>query len=478
MISNSIKFLLNDKILEIKKPDPNQTILSYIRIELKKTGTKEGCSEGGCGACTIVLGELVNDEIKYSSINSCISFVPSLNGKQLLIVEDLVKKNGKLHPVQDAMLKFHGSQCGFCTPGFVMSLFSMFKNNKIYNSELITDSISGNLCRCTGYRPIIDAAKSLNNVNKNDEFSKNKKKVIKLLKKIKPKNIYIKRDDKIYFSPKNIKDLKNIIKKHSNLNFLAGGTDLSLIVTKERKEIPFIVDLKEIKELNFIKISKNNIEIGAATPLIELEKVIKNYYPDFYSILKRYGSVQIRNVGTIGGNIATASPIGDSLPILLSLNAEILIEGISKRTVLPINNFFVGYRKTKLKKNEFIRSIKIPLFKKNIFKAFKISKRFDDDISSVCGSFNFEINNNKIKQAYIAYGGMAAVPKRAKACEDILKNKPLTINTFDHAKNYLEKDLSPINDMRASKEYRLEIAKNLLMKCFIEINTNKLSRVN
>ena len=376
------------------------------------------------------------------------------------------------------MLKFHGSQCGFCTPGFVMSLFSMFKNNKIYNSELITDSISGNLCRCTGYRPIIDAAKSLNNVNKNDEFSKNKKKVVKLLKKIKPKNIYIKRDDKIYFSPKNIKDLKNIIKKHSNLNFLAGGTDLSLIVTKERKEIPFIVDLKEIKELNFIKISKNNIEIGAATPLIELEKVIKNYYPDFYSILKRYGSVQIRNVGTIGGNIATASPIGDSLPILLSLNAEILIEGISKRTVLPINNFFVGYRKTKLKKNEFIRSIKIPLFKKNIFKAFKISKRFDDDISSVCGSFNFEINNNKIKQAYIAYGGMAAVPKRAKACEDILKNKPLTINTFDHAKNYLEKDLSPINDMRASKEYRLEIAKNLLMKCFIEINTNKLSRVN
>jgi len=478
VISNSIKFLLNDKILEIKKPDPNQTILSYIRIELKKTGTKEGCSEGGCGACTIVLGELVNDEIKYSSINSCISFVPSLNGKQLLIVEDLVKKNGKLHPVQDAMLKFHGSQCGFCTPGFVMSLFSMFKNNKIYNSELITDSISGNLCRCTGYRPIIDAAKSLNNVNKNDEFSKNKKKVVKLLKKIKPKNIYIKRDDKIYFSPKNIKDLKNIIKKHSNLNFLAGGTDLSLIVTKERKEIPFIVDLKEIKELNFIKISKNNIEIGAATPLIELEKVIKNYYPDFYSILKRYGSVQIRNVGTIGGNIATASPIGDSLPILLSLNAEILIEGISKRTVLPINNFFVGYRKTKLKKNEFIRSIKIPLFKKNIFKAFKISKRFDDDISSVCGSFNFEINNNKIKQAYIAYGGMAAVPKRAKACEDILKNKPLTINTFDHAKNYLEKDLSPINDMRASKEYRLEIAKNLLMKCFIEINTNKLSRVN
>ncbi len=182
MISSSVKFLLNDKILEIKSPDPNQTILNYIRTELKKTGTKEGCSEGGCGACTIVLGELVGNEIKYSSINSCISFVPSLNGKQLLIVEDLVSQNGKLHPVQEAMVKFHGSQCGFCTPGFVMSLFSMFKNNKSYDNELITDSISGNLCRCTGYRPIIDAAKSLNKINKKDEFSKNKNKIIHLLK--------------------------------------------------------------------------------------------------------------------------------------------------------------------------------------------------------------------------------------------------------------------------------------------------------
>ena len=176
MISNSVKFLLNDKILEIKNPDPNQTILNYIRTELKKTGTKEGCSEGGCGACTIVLGELVSNEIKYSSINSCISFVPSLNGKQLLIVEDLVSKDGKLHPVQEAMVKFHGSQCGFCTPGFVMSLFAMYKNYSSYKDKVIEDSIAGNLCRCTGYRPIIDAAKSLNNNKQSDHFDKIKKK--------------------------------------------------------------------------------------------------------------------------------------------------------------------------------------------------------------------------------------------------------------------------------------------------------------
>ena len=477
MISNTVKFLLNDKILEINSPDPNQTILNYIRTELKKTGTKEGCAEGGCGACTVVIGELASGQIKYSAINSCISFVPFLNGKQLLIVEDLVSKNGNLHPVQDAMVKFHGSQCGFCTPGFVMSLFSMFKNNKSYNSELIKDSISGNLCRCTGYRPIIDAAKSLNKINKNDEFSKSKNKIVKLLKRINSKKIYIKNEDKTFFSPKTIKDLKNIIKKNSNFNFLAGGTDLSLKVTKERKEISCIINLKEIKELDFIKINKNYIEVGAATSLTKFENQIKKYYQDFYAVLKRYGSVQIRNVGTIGGNIATASPIGDTLPILLSLNAEILIESPNKRKVLPINNFFIGYRKTKLKKNEFIRSIKIPLFKKNIFKAFKISKRFDDDISSICGSFNFEIKNSKINQVYIAFGGMSAVPKRAKACEAILRNKPLTINTFVKAKDYLEKDLNPIGDMRASKEYRLEVAKNLLIKCFLEMKTKKLTRV-
>ena len=191
MISSSVKFLLNDKILEIKNPDPNQTILNYIRTELKKTGTKEGCSEGGCGACTIVLGELVGDEIKYSSINSCISFVPSLNGKQLLIVEDLVSKDGTLHPVQDAMVKYHGSQCGFCTPGFIMSMFAMYKNNKSFNDEVINDSLSGNLCRCTGYRPIIDAAKSLNKKIDNDEFKRFKKKTINLFKKIKIKNILL-----------------------------------------------------------------------------------------------------------------------------------------------------------------------------------------------------------------------------------------------------------------------------------------------
>ena len=478
MSSNTIKFLYNEKILELKNPDPNQTILNYVRTELKKTGTKEGCAEGGCGACTVVIGEINNNDIQYKAINACIAFLPILNGKQLLVVEDLVSRNGELHPVQKAMVKYHGSQCGFCTPGFVMSLFSMYKNHVNFDDEIIKDSISGNLCRCTGYRPIVDAAKSLNKISKIDQFTKNKKKIIKLLKKINSKSIFINKENKKYFSPKTIKDLKKIIKKYPDSNFLSGGTDLSLKVTKEREDLHNVINLKDIKDLDYIKKNKNFIEVGATTSLIEFETFIKKYYSDFNSILKRYGSVQIRNVATIGGNIATASPIGDTLPILLSLNAKIVIEAAKNKKILPINGFFTTYRKTKLKKGEFIHSIRIPLYKNNIFKAYKISKRFDDDISSLCASFNIEVNNNKIKNIFIAFGGMAEIPKRAKYCEKILKNKHLSIDSFLNARDNLEKDFSPINDMRASKNYRMEVAKNLLIKCFYEIKNNKLLRVN
>ncbi len=478
MISSTVKFLHNNKILEINNPNPNQTILNYIRTELKKTGTKEGCAEGGCGACTVVVGQLKNNDIEYKAINSCISFLPFLNGKQLLVVEDLVLNEENLHPVQEAMVKYHGSQCGFCTPGFVMSLFSMFKNNKNYDIELIKDSIAGNLCRCTGYRPIIDAAKSLNEISKIDQFSKNKKKTINLLKKISSKNIIINNGNKKYFSPKTIKELKKIIKKNHNADFLSGATDLSLKVTKERKDIENIINLTDVDELNFIKTKRNFIEVGAATPLIRFEKFIEKYYPDFNLVLKRYGSVQIRNVATIGGNIATASPIGDTLPILLSLNAELIIGTIKNYKKISINEFFISYRKTKLKKGEFIHSIKIPLYKNNIFKAYKISKRFDDDISSLCASFNLEVNKNKIKNVFIAFGGMAEIPKRAKNCEKILKNKDLSIDNFLKAGKFLEKDFDPINDMRATKNYRIIVAKNLLIKCFHEIKNNKILRVN
>ena len=476
MITNKVQFIYENKLIELENPDPNQTILNFIRDKLKKTGTKEGCAEGGCGACTIVLGELENKKIKYKAINSCISFTPTLHGKQLIVVENLVSKDGSYHPVQEAMAKYHASQCGFCTPGFVMSIFAMSKNKKNNNKDDIKDAISGNLCRCTGYRPIIDAAKNIKK-KYSDEFYKNSKKTINLLKKIHSKSIIIESKNKKYFAPKTINELRTVIQKNPDSDFLSGGTDLSLKVTKERQEIKKIINLNNIKELNFIKIKNNEIIFGSTTPLIQVEKFILKYYPDFNNILRRYGSVQIRNVGTIGGNIATASPIGDTLPLLLSLNAKIIIQTKKGNKQVLLNNFFIKYRKTKLKKGEFIKSIIIPIYKNHNFKAYKISKRFDDDISSVCASFNFKIKDQRIQDVAIAYGGMAEIPKRAKNCENFLKNSKFSEDIFEKAKNLLKKDFNPISDMRASKKYRLEVAENLLLKFFIETKTKKLFRV-
>ena len=477
MVSDTIQFLLNDKIYKVKNPDPNKTILNYVRNDLKKTGTKEGCAEGGCGACTVVLGELNNNKIIYKSINACISFLPILNGKQLILIEDLVFRN-KPHMVQEALIKFHGSQCGFCTPGFTMSLFSMQKNYKLINNENIEEALSGNLCRCTGYRPIIDAAKSLNNKKDQDHFKKNQNRTIHLLKKIKDIDIEINHQGKKYFAPKTILNLRRVLKKYPNSKILSGGTDLSLEVTKFRKEIKTIISLNSVSKLNFIKKNKNLIEIGATTSLFEFQNLIKKHFVDFYDVLKRYGSVQIRNVGTIAGNIATASPIGDTLPLLLSLDAKIIIQGINKKKILPLSQFFISYRKTKLKKGEFIYSIRIPLDKKNIFKAYKISKRFDDDISSVCGSFSFLIKRNIIMKASIAYGGMSEIPKRAKTIEKDLINSKFSENTFSRAVNLIDKDFSPLDDMRASRNYRLTVAKNLLLKAFYEIENKKNIRIH
>jgi len=295
-----------------------------------------------------------------------------------------------------------------------------------------------------------------------------------LLKKIGNESIAIYKKDKRYFAPLYVSELKKILKKNINSQLLSGGTDLSLLVTKDRKDINSTIYMNSIKELNYIKNNKGYIDVGATTSLTDFEIYIKKYYPDFNKILKRYGSIQIRNVATIAGNIATASPIGDNLPLLLALDSKVVLQGIKKSKVVPINDFFISYRKTKLKAGQFIRSIRIPILDKNIFKAYKISKRFDDDISSVCAAFNLTIENKKIKNIKIAYGGMAALPKRAINCERLLLNSSISQEIIDKAKNALEKDFSPISDMRASGKYRKIIAKNLLEKCFLEIKEKKL----
>jgi len=475
--SNTVKFVHSGRIIEIYNPDPNETLLNFIRTKLRRRGTKEGCAEGGCGACTVVLGELKKKDINYTTVNSCITFLPTLNGKQLILVEDLIAEDKTLHPVQEAMVKNHGSQCGFCTPGFVMSLFSMYKNYSKLSNDVIKDSISGNLCRCTGYKPIIKAAKSLSKKNKKDHFYKNKKKTITQLQKIGNQSIAIYRKDKRYFAPRYVSELKKILKKNINSQLLSGGTDLSLVVTKERKDIDSIIYMNSINELNYIKNKKTYIEVGATTPILELELYIKEYYPDFNKILKRYGSIQIKNVATVAGNIATASPIGDNLPLLLALNSQVVLGGIKKNKIFSLDDFFISYRKTKLKPGQFIHSIRIPILNENIFKAYKISKRFDDDISSVCAAFNLKIRNKKIKSVKIAYGGMSSIPQRAIYCEKVLLNSSITKEIIEKAKKALDKDFKPISDMRATGKYRKEIAKNLLEKCCSEIEERKAIRI-
>ena len=478
MTSDKISFVYRDKIFEIKNPDPNETLLNFIRTKLKKTGTKEGCGSGDCGACSVVIGELKKNNINYKVINSCICLLPTINKKQLIIVEDLLDKNGFMHPVQESMVRYHGSQCGFCTPGFIMSMFAMFKNNENFTDSVIKESIAGNLCRCTGYKPIIKAAKSLKNKDRNDHFYKNRKNTIKLLKKINYSSIAIYNKGKEYFAPRYVAELKKILKKKIDIRIISGQTDVALEVTQARKDINSMVYLNSINELNFIKKEKKYIEVGAATPLIDFQLFIKEHYKDFSKILSRYGSIGIRNVGTLAANLANASPIGDNAPLLLALDAQVVLDGIKKTKIVPISNFFVGYRKTKIKKGQFISSVRIPLFENTIFKAYKVSNRFDDDISSVCAAFNIKIKNKKVKFFRAAYGGMAEIPKRAIYCEKILLNSKFTKESIDEAKFALKKDFKPISDVRNSSKFRMEVAQNLLEKCFLEIENKKLISVN
>ena len=449
--------------------DPYVSLLETLREVVGMTGTKEGCNDGNCGACSV----LINNRL----VNACLMLGIEIEGKDVVTVEGLADVH-ELHPVQEAFVLEDGLQCGYCTPGFIVATKALLDKNANPTEDEIRFWLAGNLCRCTGYRPIVEAAKSLNKDGKRDFFAKDKKKTLGLLKKIKNRSIKIINDNKKYFAPKFTNELNKILRSEPNSKLISGGTDVSLIVTKERKDLNSLIYLNSIDELNYIKENNGFIEVGASTPLIKFESFIKKYFPDFSEVLKRYGSVQIRNVCTIAGNIATASPIGDTLPLLLALDSQIIVKGKNKTQILPINGFFTNYRKTKLKKGQFIHSIRIPFLKQNIFKAYKISKRIDDDISSVCASFNIEINKDKIKKIRIAYGGMSSTPKRAFNCEKVLVNSNISYKTIGKAKKLLEKDFKPITDTRATQNYRMEVAKNLLEKCFSEVKQKKNIRIN
>ena len=473
-MTDRIQFLLNKKLIELSDFDPNTTVLNYIRDHKNLRGTKEGCGSGDCGACTAVIAELDGKNLKYRSINTCIMFLYSLQGKQLITVENL-EKNKKLHPTQQSMVDNNGSQCGFCTPGFIMSMFAMYKNKEQTSKENIDKYLAGNLCRCTGYKPINLATKNMYSYGRNDHFAEKEKEVIKKLTQIKGKNISIEYNNKKYFITTNIAGLKNVIKNSNNYKLLSGGTDLALEVTKKRKDIETLIYLGNNKDLKYIKIKNKKIIIGAATPINDTLGILNKYYPEIAEMYLRYGSLQIRNVATIGGNLANASPIGDSAPALISLDSSIVINGKNKKTV-KLNNFFLNYKKTLLKKNEFIQEIIIPIKKEVIFKCYKISKRFDDDISAVFMAITLKLKNTTIENILITLGGMAEIPKRAEKTEKFLKGKKLNLDNIILAQSIIIKEFTPLSDMRASSDYRKKICQNLLEKFYYEtINKNKIS---
>ncbi|WP_339516675.1 xanthine dehydrogenase small subunit [Pseudomonas sp. RL_15y_Pfl2_60] len=469
-----IQFLLNRELRTEQQLDPNVTVLNYLREHLGKPGTKEGCASGDCGACTVVVGELDTSEgrerIRYRTLNSCLTFVSSLHGKQLISVEDL-KHQGQLHSVQQAMVDCHGSQCGFCTPGFVMSLFALQKNSNGYNKAETLEALAGNLCRCTGYRPIIDAAEQACCQKQPDQFDNAEAQTIAQLKAIAPlETAELNSGDKRCLLPLTVADLADIYAANPEARLLAGGTDLALEVTQFHRELPVMIYVGHIESMKRIDINDDAIEIGAATALSDCYSALAKDYPDFGELLHRFASLQIRNQGTLGGNIGNASPIGDAPPLLIALGAQIVLRKGNESRTLPLEDYFIDYKVTARQEAEFIEKIVVPRAQANrAFRAYKVSKRLDDDISAVCAAFNIEVADGTVQSARIAFGGMAATPKRAAACEAVLNGAAWYPGVIEQACAALAEDFTPLSDFRASKEYRLLIAQNLLRKFFLEM---------
>jgi xanthine dehydrogenase small subunit len=474
-MAEAVRFLLGHEPRELRAFDPNLTVLNYLREVEGRNGTKEGCAEGDCGACTVVLGELAGERIRYRAVNACILFTPQLDGKQLITVEHLRRPDGSLHPVQQAMVECHGSQCGFCTPGFVMSLFALYHEDRAPGRQRILDVLAGNLCRCTGYRPIVDAARRMYELDYHDQVSAREAKTIAQLKALgRDDRLAFAHDGKRYFAPRRIEDLAALCEQFPGACLLAGGTDVGLWVTKQHRDLETLIYLGAVEELSRLEVTDTHVEIGAAVTYTDAMDALGDRWPDFGELIRRLGSVQIRNSGTVGGNVANGSPIGDSMPALIALGAELVLRKGAMRRSMPLEDFYLDYRKTALQPGEFVELIRVPLPQRgHQFRCYKIAKRFDQDISALLGAFRVQISNGKVADARIAYGGMAAIPKRGRGCEQALRGRPWTEATIALGREALARELAPISDMRASAGYRMLAAQNLLTKFYLETHAQE-----
>ncbi len=450
-----VAFLLNGTPVRLGDCSPTRTLLDFLREDRSLCGTKEGCNEGDCGACTV----MVTDANGVRALNSCILFLPQLHGKAVRTVEGLTAPDGTPHPVQTAMVDHHASQCGFCTPGFVVSMAVGHANGRSDHDTVL----AGNLCRCTGYAPIIRAAQA-------SEASPIPKHLTAafILAEISSEGSGEADSLPGAYAPTNSDDFAAWYLQNPEATLIAGATDIGLWVTKQLRDLPKPVFLNRMSDLQQIERAGGRLHIGAGVTITALREALLPLHPSFAEMLRRYASEQVRNAATIGGNIANGSPIGDGPPALIALGATLhLRQGDDLRSI-PLEDFFLDYRKQDRKTSEFVAGISIPEIAPAL-RCYKLSKRFDQDISAVLGAFNVTVKAGRVTSARIAFGGMAGIPKRASAVEAALDGQPWSIETVTAALPAFGSDFQPLSDMRASAAYRLKAAQNLLIRYFHDL---------
>ena len=451
---------------------PRTTVLDWLRLQERSTGTKEGCAEGDCGACAVVVARERDGRIVHEPVNSCITLLGQLHGAELITVEDLAD-GGVLHPVQEALAREHGSQCGFCTPGIVMSLFAHYHQCGGGSSrEKITDALAGNLGRCTGYRPIVEAALEVCNIAADDRFARNAAARLQALRSIEDEvDVFVGDDASFFAAPASEAALARLYAQHPDATIIAGATDVGLWITKKLSPIEKIIHVSRVVELCHIEETPGGYAFGAAVSLARAAPVLGSIDRDIAEVLRRFGSIQVRASGTVGGNIANGSPIGDLAPMLIAMGAEVELRRGEEVRRLPLESFFLDYGKQDRKPGEFVRRLLVSrLPPATQFRAYKITKRTDEDISAVLAAFCLTIDDGRVGAAKVAFGGMAGIPKRAKRLEESLRGLALAdARRWRAAAEALNEDFTPLTDLRASAAYRRRVAGNLVVKALAEM---------
>ena len=450
-----ITFLLNGEVVSLSNVSPTTTLLDWLREERGLTGTKEGCNEGDCGACSV----MITDENGSRALNGCILFLPQVNGKAVTTVEGMASADGTLHPVQETMVEHHGSQCGFCTPGFVVSMATAHLNGATDHDV----QLAGNLCRCTGYAPIIRAAKAAEGAPVPAHLRSLKDKLAQDIP------APAKAKGAPHVQPESSDELAAWYLDNPDATLIAGATDVGLWVTKGFRDLGAVAFLNRCADLRGITEDETGLRIGAMTTLTEVEAKLAPLHPSLGTMLRRYGSTQVRNAATLGGNIANGSPIGDGPPALIALGATLQLRRGDARREIALEDFFLDYGKQDRAAGEFVEAILIPR-QHDTLRCYKLSKRFDQDISAVCGCISITGNGTEVLTARIAFGGMAATPKRAAAAEAALVGQPWSEDTIRKAMEAMTDDFTPLSDMRASASYRMEAAQNMLLRYFHDAN--------